>query len=226
MLRSIRHQILVPLIAVQGVAVATLAVTAATLAARRSEQQIVGRLNDVIDTLGHSNFPYTPSVLSKMRGLSGAHFAVYDEHGRVTDATLPMSDALAAWAPTVPTAVAVGFARNVPDFAFERNALFHRPLAHVERNAGVLAARALSGNELATGALGGRGVSVGCRVGHARRDGGAHGLDRPSHQPSHSRSPTARRPHRRRRRSRRLILVRRTTKCATWHDRSMKCPRN
>ncbi len=89
MLRSIRNQILVPLIAIQGVAVATLAVSAATLAARRSEQQIIGRLNEVVDTLGHSNFPYTPSVLAKMRGLSGAHFAVYREDGRVTDTTLP-----------------------------------------------------------------------------------------------------------------------------------------
>jgi signal transduction histidine kinase len=89
MLRSIRNQILVPLVAIQGVAVATLAVTAANLAARRSEQQIIGRLNEVIDTLGHSNFPYTQSVLTKMRGLSGAHFAVYGEDGRVTDATLP-----------------------------------------------------------------------------------------------------------------------------------------
>lgn len=71
MLRSIRNQILVPLMAVQGVAVATLALTAATLAARRSEHQIVGRLNSVIDTLGHSNFPYTQGVLTKMRGLSG-----------------------------------------------------------------------------------------------------------------------------------------------------------
>ncbi len=56
MLRSIRNQILVPLMAVQGAAVVTLALTAATLAARRSEQQIVGRLNEVIDTLGHSNY--------------------------------------------------------------------------------------------------------------------------------------------------------------------------
>ena len=97
MLRSIRNQILIPLVAIQGVAVATLTVTAATLAARRSERQIVGRLNDVIDTLGHANFPYTQSVLTKMRGLSGAHFAVYDEDGRVTDATLPALYALASW---------------------------------------------------------------------------------------------------------------------------------
>jgi signal transduction histidine kinase len=91
---SIRNQILVPLIAIQGLAVATVAVTAATLAARRSEHQIIDRLNGVTDTLGHSNFPYTPGVLAKMRGLSGAHFAVVTEGGRVTDATLPGLKAL------------------------------------------------------------------------------------------------------------------------------------
>jgi signal transduction histidine kinase len=98
MLWSIRNQILVPLVAIQGVAVATVAVTAATLAARRSEQQITGRLNGVIDTLGHSNFPYTPAVLTKMRGLSGAHFAVYTEDGQVNETTLPTLK-------TVPSAV-------------------------------------------------------------------------------------------------------------------------
>ena len=88
MLRSIRNQILVPLIAVQGVAVASLAVSAATLAARRSERQMIERLNEVIETLGHSSFPYTRSVLTKMRGLSGAHFAVIQENGQVVDSTL------------------------------------------------------------------------------------------------------------------------------------------
>ncbi len=114
MLRSIRNQILVPLIAVQGVAVVTLALTAATLAARRSEQQIVGRLNEVIDTLGHSNFPYTQSVLSKMHGLSGAHFAVYDEDGRLTDATLPALFALSSWVPSVQPTTRLDSLANSP----------------------------------------------------------------------------------------------------------------
>ena len=89
MFRSIRNQILIPIVAIQGVAVATLAVTSATLAARRMERQVVDRLNGVVEALGHANFPYTPSVLAKMRGLSGAHFAAYDERGRVAEATLP-----------------------------------------------------------------------------------------------------------------------------------------
>ena len=72
MLWSIRNQILLPLVAIQAVAVATVAVTAATLAARRSEQQIISRINGVADTLGHSNFPYTAAVLTKMRAVRGA----------------------------------------------------------------------------------------------------------------------------------------------------------
>ena len=87
---SIRNQILVPLIAIQAVAVAAIAITTATLAARRSERQIVDRLNGVIDALGHASFPYTAGVLARMRGLSGAHFVAYAEDGRVTgDAASP-----------------------------------------------------------------------------------------------------------------------------------------
>jgi signal transduction histidine kinase len=93
-LRSIRNQILVPLLAIQAVAVATVAVTAAGLAARRSEEQIIDRLRGVTDTLGHANFPYTEGVLTKMRGLSGAHFAVFEGDGRVTHSTLPELKAL------------------------------------------------------------------------------------------------------------------------------------
>ena len=86
---SIRNQILIPLIAIQAVAVTAITLATATLAARRSEREIVARLNGVIDTLGHANFPYTASVLARMRGLSGAHFVAYTEDGRVTEASLP-----------------------------------------------------------------------------------------------------------------------------------------
>ena len=82
---SIRNQILVPLIAIQAIAVAAIAIATATLAARRSERQIIDRLNGVIDTLGHANFPYTASVLAKLQGLSGAHFIAYADDGRVKE---------------------------------------------------------------------------------------------------------------------------------------------
>jgi signal transduction histidine kinase len=82
---SIRNQILIPLIAIQAVAVTAIAITTATLAAGRSEHQIIDRLNGVIDTLEHANFPYTASVLAKMQGLSGAHFIAYAADGRMTE---------------------------------------------------------------------------------------------------------------------------------------------
>ena len=62
---SIRNQILIPLLAIQAVAVAAITLATATLAARRSERQIIDRLNGVIDALGHANFPYTASVLAQ-----------------------------------------------------------------------------------------------------------------------------------------------------------------
>ena len=86
---SIRNQILVPLLVIQAVAVTAATVTTAALAARRSEREIISRLNDVADTLGHGNFPYTESVLDRMRGLSGAHFIVVDARGTVLHTSLP-----------------------------------------------------------------------------------------------------------------------------------------
>lgn len=93
---SIRQQILVPLCAIQAVAVAAVTITTATIAAKRSERQIIGRLNGVIDTLGHASFPYTASVLNQMRGLAGAHFVAYAEDGRVLESSLPAFQRLPA----------------------------------------------------------------------------------------------------------------------------------
>jgi signal transduction histidine kinase len=91
---SIRQQILVPLIAIQAVAVTAITITTATLAARRAQREIINRLNSVIDTLGHASFPYTASVLSQMRGLSGAHFVAHAEDGRVLGSSLPAIERL------------------------------------------------------------------------------------------------------------------------------------
>ncbi|WP_165229339.1 sensor histidine kinase [Aquisphaera insulae] len=88
MFRSIRNQILVPIVAIQAAAVAAVALAAATQAARRIERQVEDRLNGVVETLGRAGIPYTPSTLRKMHGLSGAHFAVYDAGGRLVDATI------------------------------------------------------------------------------------------------------------------------------------------
>ena len=85
---SIRNQILIPLIGIQAIAVTAATLTTATLAASRSEREIVGRLNDVLGTLEHGSFPYTGSVLAKLRGLSGAHFIAWGEEGQVTETSL------------------------------------------------------------------------------------------------------------------------------------------
>jgi signal transduction histidine kinase len=104
---SIRNQILVPLIGIQAVAVTAATLTTATLAASRSEREIIGRLNDLLDTLEHGSFPYTRSVLAKMRGLSGAHFIAWGPGGQVTETSLPTLEGLPVSLRKVPVAVRV-----------------------------------------------------------------------------------------------------------------------
>lgn len=87
--RSLRNQILVPLVMLQVVATAAIAVSSATLAARRTEREIVDRLNGVVAALGDASFPFTSSVLARMQGLSGAHFIAYDSQGHVTATSFP-----------------------------------------------------------------------------------------------------------------------------------------
>ena len=110
---SIRNQILIPLIGIQAVAVTAATVTMATLAARRSEREIIGRLNDVVDTLMHGNFPYTESVLARMRGLSGAHFIVAGADGHVVHTSLPKLEGLPASLRKLPHAGAYRIASGI-----------------------------------------------------------------------------------------------------------------
>jgi signal transduction histidine kinase len=101
---SIRNQILIPLLGIQAVAVTAVTVTMATLAVKRSEREIIGRLNDVVDTLMHGNFPYTESVLARMRGLSGAHFIVAGADGHVVHTSVPKLEVLPDSLQTLPLA--------------------------------------------------------------------------------------------------------------------------
>lgn len=100
--RSIRSRILIPLIAIQAASVTATALITATLSARRSEGQIVDRLNGVVDALGRASFPFTESVLARMSGLSGARFVAFGEDGRVTGSSLPGPDGLPASLRDVP----------------------------------------------------------------------------------------------------------------------------
>lgn len=104
---SIRKQILIPLLAIQAVAVAATAIATATLAARRSERQIIDRLNGVIDALGDASFPYTSGVLTRMRGLSGSQFLALADDGRVTASSLEPGMTAPAGLRSLPAAVHV-----------------------------------------------------------------------------------------------------------------------
>lgn len=89
--RTLGAQILLPLIAIQATAVIATAVITAGLAVRRGEARVLDRLQGMVETLGHANFPRTPAVLAKLRGLSGAHFLAYDPDGGLDATTLPHS---------------------------------------------------------------------------------------------------------------------------------------
>lgn len=127
---SIRNQILVPLIAIQVAAVAAIAAATATLAARRSERQIVDRLNGVIAALGDARFPYTAEVLARMRGLSGAHFAAYGPDGRVLATSLPGLDALPAGIRSLPDTGFVTSLASNPAAVFQGTRYLAAALRH------------------------------------------------------------------------------------------------
>jgi signal transduction histidine kinase len=83
----IRYQIFVPFAALVLVAVASIAVTMALLAARRSADERIDQLHRVDSTLAEAGFPFTQSVLRQMRGLSGAEFVALDERGAIVMST-------------------------------------------------------------------------------------------------------------------------------------------
>jgi signal transduction histidine kinase len=85
--RPIRRQILIPFSLTLLAAVGTIAVSAAWLAARRSERQSLRELNGVLSTLASSRLTYTPAILEKIHGLSGVELVALDSAGRPVFAT-------------------------------------------------------------------------------------------------------------------------------------------
>jgi signal transduction histidine kinase len=83
----IRYQIFVPFATLVLVAVASIAVTTALLAARRSADERIDQLHRVESTLADAGFPFTESVLRKMQGLSGAQFVTLDDAGQIVTST-------------------------------------------------------------------------------------------------------------------------------------------
>jgi signal transduction histidine kinase len=78
---TIRNQIVIPLVAVQSLAIATTTAVTAELAARSSERRIVERLEGLVEVLRQSSFPHTDAVLERMAGLSGAQFVAIGSDG-------------------------------------------------------------------------------------------------------------------------------------------------
>lgn len=88
MRRSLRTQILYPILGVMIAATLCAVAANAWSAARRSQAQIERKMRDVARTLAESSFPLTDAVLRQTRGLSGAEFAVLDGKGNVLAASL------------------------------------------------------------------------------------------------------------------------------------------
>jgi signal transduction histidine kinase len=86
---SIRNQILLPFAGVTLMSVLAATMAAAWLAARAQDQVQLAALQQVVGTLAQASFPINDTVLSQMRGLSGAHFVAVDSQGTPIASTLP-----------------------------------------------------------------------------------------------------------------------------------------
>ncbi|MFM1801508.1 MAG: hypothetical protein RJA81_860 [Planctomycetota bacterium] len=91
MIRSIRHQIEVPLIAIQLLIALITAATATTLTAHQVNSQIRARFQGVSSVLSNASFPLTPAILNRLHDLTEAHFLVIDHHGNVLRTSLHSS---------------------------------------------------------------------------------------------------------------------------------------
>ncbi len=87
----IRNQIFLPVATLLLVAVASIAVFLAAVAARRSSHERMERVERVVATLDDASFPFTGNVLMKMRGLSGAEYVTLDDRGAILTSTLGSS---------------------------------------------------------------------------------------------------------------------------------------
>ncbi len=96
MRRSLRTQILLPVLGVVLAAMVCVSIANAWLAARRTRANIEVQLRGVARTLAESNFPLTDAVLRQTQGLSGAEFVVVDAQGKVVATSLARVDPLPA----------------------------------------------------------------------------------------------------------------------------------
>ena len=87
----IRNQIFLPVATLLLVAIASIAVLLAAVAARRSSWERMERVERVVATLDEASFPFSENVLTKMRGLSGAEYVTLDDQGAILTSTLGSS---------------------------------------------------------------------------------------------------------------------------------------
>ena len=89
---SLRNQLLVPFGAILLLAIGSISLLSALLAARNSSRQALHQLRTVTETLSQANFSLSEPVLRKMHALSGAHYVAFSRDGRLFAASLPAGD--------------------------------------------------------------------------------------------------------------------------------------
>lgn len=105
-------------------AVAIIAMTSAWLAVRRTEEQTLLRIQNVVETLSDFRLTYTDAILEKMSGLSGAEFLALDRAGRPVAATLASPDEIAQAAKSAPVISSESSMTQLPRVDTELGACF------------------------------------------------------------------------------------------------------
>ena len=93
-INSLRKQLLLPVLASVVVSQIALIGVFGWLVARLQTREIIGRIEQVAQTLANASFPVNRAVLEQMRGLTGAEIFLVDERGDLLEST---------WQPKEPT---------------------------------------------------------------------------------------------------------------------------
>ncbi len=104
MRRPLRGQLLIPLTALVGAAVVINAAAAVWLTTVRQERAADEQLRQVARTLTAASFPLTPSVLERLKDLTGAEVVVWEASSETTSVTTLPSPPPAGWWPATVTA--------------------------------------------------------------------------------------------------------------------------
>ena len=109
----IQRQLLLPVLSVVVLAIVISTVTNAWFTAEWTRRQQEETLARVVATLTDSGFPLTSTVLSKMSGLSGAEFVLFDKAGNVEETTIHFTaEDLKTLTAIAPTASVKDFSNN------------------------------------------------------------------------------------------------------------------